>query len=127
MGVIIAVAAVAWAWSRMGREDAVGGVTGFGAVAFWAVFGVVLAFGSFTSLFVILLPAGAVLLALSKWVEPVRSWLALTGLVGIPTIWLAIGVIDAGTGGWVTALVALATVSLIALAFETRQRRLSSS
>ncbi|MDQ3573327.1 MAG: hypothetical protein M3378_09310 [Actinomycetota bacterium] len=125
MGVIIAVASVAWAWYRMGRQGAGGEIAGLGAVAFWAVFGVVLAFGSFTSLFIILLPVGVVLLLLSRQVEPARSWLALAGLVAIPTIWLAAGAIDAGTGGWVAALVSWALVGLVAVAFETRQRRLS--
>ena len=123
---MIAAAAVAWAWSRMGRQRAGGEIAGLGAAAFWALFGVVLAFGSFTSLFIVLLPVGVVLLLFSKRVEPARSWLVLAGLVVVPTIWLAAGAIDAGTGGWAAVLVGVALVGLIAVAFETRQRRLSN-
>ena len=123
---MIAAAAVAWAWSRMGRQRVGGEIGGLGAAAFWALFGVVLAFGSFTSLFIVLLPVGVVLLLFSKRVEPARSWLVLAGLVVVPTIWLAAGAIDAGTGGWAAVLVGVALVGLIAVAFETRQRRLSN-
>jgi hypothetical protein len=121
MGVLIAVGAVAWAWFRMGRRNPDGELAGGGAVAFWSVFGLVLAFGSFTSLFIVLLPVGLVLLLFSKWVEPVRSWLTLALLVAVPVVWPATGEIDAG-GGWVTVGVAIALVCPVAVAFETRKR-----
>lgn len=122
MGVLIAVGAVAWAWFRMGRRNPDGELAGAGAVAFWAVSGLVLAFGSFTSLFIVLLPVGLVLLVFSNWVEPVRSWLTLALLVAVPVVWLATGDIDAGGRSWAAAAVALALVCPVAVAFETRKR-----
>ena len=123
MGVTIAVAAVALAWFRMGRPRwrQLGGL---GAGAFWVVFGVVLAFGTFTSLFIVLLPLGLLLLLMSNGVEGARSWLTPAGLVAVPTMWVVTGAIDVGPGGWVAALVGILVVALLAIAFESRQRRL---
>jgi hypothetical protein len=99
---------------------------GLGAAAFWLVFGVVLAFGTFTSLFIVLLPLGFLLLLISNAVEGVRSWLTPAGLVAVPTVWVVTGAIDVGAGGWVAALVGIVVVGLLAIAFEGRQRRLTS-
>lgn len=123
MCVFIAVAAVVWAWFRMGSHDPDAEVSGIGATVFWAVFGVLMALGTFTMLFIVLLPAGLVILALSKVFEPVRAWLVLAGVVVVPALWMASGDIDAGRGGWVAVGVGLVVVALVAIAFETRNRR----
>jgi hypothetical protein len=123
MCVLIAVAAVAWAWFRMGRHHPDTGVVGNGSTVFWAVFGVLMALGTFTMLFIVLIPGGLVMLLLSKWFEPVRSWLVLAGLVVVPAGWMATGAIDGGVGGWVAVGVGAVVVGLVGTAFEMRQRR----
>jgi hypothetical protein len=120
---LIALAAVVWAWIRMEERDRPAPVGGLAASAFWAVFGVLMALGTFSMLFIVLIPVGVAVLVLSKWFEPVRSWLVLAGLVTVPTAWMATGAIDAGAGGWVAAGVGVIVTGLVAVAFETRERR----
>ena len=117
------MAAVVWAWIRVEEHDPPALVGGLGASGFWAVFGVLMAFGTFTMLFIVLIPAGVAILLLSRWFEPVRSWLVLAGLVTVPTAWMATGAIDVGAGGWVAAGIGVIVTGLVAVAFETHERR----
>lgn len=123
MCVLIALAAVVWAWIRVEEHDPPAPVGGLGASVFWAVFGVLMAVGTFSMLFIVLIPGGIAILLLSRLFEPVRSWLVLAGLVMVPTAWMATGAIDAGAGGWIAAGIGVVVTGLVAVAFETHKRR----
>ena len=123
MGFLIALVALYRAWTRLAEGRAGEGVGGVAAIAFWLFCGVVLAFGSFTSLFVVLLPLGLGLLVISGRFDPTRSWLLLLGLVAVPSWWLATGSIDAGPVGWAVVMVGVVAVVTAAVTFETGDER----
>jgi hypothetical protein len=119
---MIALAAVGYAWTRLNRDGTDAQMGGLAAVAFWFGFGLVVAFGTFTSLFVVLLPLAVVMLLLSKRFEPTKVWLALAVLVIVPMAWMVTGAIDAGTAGWMAAFLGLGVAGAVAIAFENRWR-----
>ncbi len=125
MGLVMAAVAVVWAWGRIGREPPPRWpLRGAGASAFWLALGLVLGVGSVSQLFVILLPLGVVLVAISAAVEPRRAWLVVTGLVAVPVFFLASGAITArGPVVWVLVVSGITLAAAVARLFEARAAR----
>ncbi len=127
MGLVVAAVAVVWAWNRMGREPPAGWpLRGGGAVAFWLALGLVLGVGSVSQLFVVLLPLGVVLVAVSAVAEPRRAWLVVAGFVAVPVFFLATGAIGAGGPvAWVLVVSGITLAAVVARLFEARAARAS--